>query len=105
MEYADTRGVEDRPREAMSPNKNANGPGNGIGWAIKQLNNGQAVTRSGWHDQGMFLRLVGRWLPSQGDDGLTVPCLVLNMDTGYGVPWCPSQTDLMATDWYFHEAK
>ena len=84
-----------------------------IGWAIKQLQGGSRVCRSGWNGRGMYLFLVpGSTFVVQGDRpmGKACPELVgkpvdyhahVDMKTaqGYVVPWLCSQADLLATDW------
>lgn len=34
------------------------GEGEGIGWAVKQMQNGSRVRRAGWNGKGMFVFLV-----------------------------------------------
>jgi hypothetical protein len=86
---------------------------NGIGWAVKQMQDGERVRRSGWNGKGMWLVLV------PGSTGLTVDAdrplakagfavgtkfnylPHVDMWTAQGdlVPWLCSQTDLLAVDW------
>lgn len=86
---------------------------NGIGWAVKQMQNGSRVRRAGWNGKGMWLILV------PGSQGLTVdegrPLAQAGLPVGQKfnylphvdmwtaqgdlVPWLCSQTDLLATDW------
>ncbi len=35
-------------------------PINGIGWAVKQMQDGQKVRRAGWDGKGMFIVLMSR---------------------------------------------
>jgi Protein of unknown function (DUF2829) len=86
---------------------------NTIGWAVKQMQDGQRVRRSGWNGKGMWLILVpgsigltvdeGRPLAKAGlSVGLQFNYLPhVDMWTAQGdlVPWLCSQTDLLATDW------
>ena len=84
---------------------------NSIGWAVKQLRNGDRVRRSGWNGKGMFLVFVpgshvavteGRPLASVFPVGTEFDYLPhVDMWTAQGqlVPWLCSQTDLLATDW------
>lgn len=86
---------------------------NGIGWAVKQMQDGKRVQRVGWNGKGMWLVLV------PGSQGLTVdenrplakagltigtkfnylPHVDMWTAQGDLVPWLCSQTDLLATDW------
>lgn len=83
---------------------------NTIGWAVKQLQHGSKVRRSGWNGKDMFLFLV----PGSKFTVNRAPLLGIypagteieyhshvDMKTaqGYVVPWLCSQTDLLATDW------
>jgi hypothetical protein len=66
-----------------------------IGWAVKQLQNGDRVRRSGWNGKGMSLEL------QKPDDNskMTLPYVFIATAQGDLVPWLCSQTDLLATDW------
>ena len=83
---------------------------NSIGWAVKQMQNGDRVRRSGWNGKGMFLFLV----PGSTFKVNRAPLLGIypegteinyhahvDMKTATGeiVPWLCSQSDLLATDW------
>lgn len=84
-----------------------------IGWAVKQMWNGDKVRRSGWNGKRMYLFLVpGSTLKVEADRPMGKACPELigqsvdyhahvDMKTaqGYVVPWLCSQTDLLATDW------
>lgn len=83
---------------------------NGIGWAVKQMQDGQKVRRSGWNGKGMFLFLVPgstfvvNRAPLLGiyPEGTEIDYHAhVDMKTaqGYVVPWLCSQADLLATDW------
>lgn len=69
-----------------------------IGWAVKQLWNGNMVGRKGWNGKGQYLFLV-----NPGDQGdrkdMSLPFVAINTVQGETVPWLCSQTDLLATDW------
>lgn len=73
----------------------------GIGWAIKQMHNGAKVARAGWNGKGLWLELQ---VPDEHSK-MTLPYIYINYPTdaintpGARVPWLPSQTDLLATDW------
>lgn len=83
----------------------------GIGWAIKQLQDGQRVRRRGWNGKGMFLILVpgsritvtpGRPLASAFEVGTSLSYDAhVDIYTAQGtvVPWLCSQGDLLAIDW------
>ncbi len=64
-----------------------------IGWAVKEMQDGQKVRRSGWNGKNMYLMLQ---VPD-AHSKMTLPY----MYTAQGdlVPWLCSQTDLLATDW------
>ena len=68
---------------------------NGIGWAVKQLWEGQHVCRAGWNGRNMYLALQ---IPDEHSAN-TLPYVWIRTVTGYRVPWICSQTDLLATDW------
>lgn len=99
--------AEQQPEVEQSEAKRAY---NGIGWAVKQMQNGQRVARAGWNGKGMFLFLV----PGSTFKVSRHPLLGIypegteinyhahvDMRTADGqiVPWLCSQTDLLATDW------
>lgn len=86
---------------------------NGIGWAVKMMQDGARVGRAGWNGKGMYLFLVpGSRFTVDADRpmGQACPELVgkevdyqahVDMKTVQGsvVPWLCSQSDLLATDW------
>ena len=67
----------------------------GIGWAIKQMYDGQRVTRRGWNGRGMWLALQ---VPDEHSK-MTLPYIYMRTAQGDLVPWLASQTDLLAMDW------
>lgn len=67
----------------------------GIGWAVKQMHNGAAVTRRGWNGKGMFLRLQYPDVHSK----MTQPYVYMVTADQQRVPWLCSQSDLLAFDW------
>jgi hypothetical protein len=74
----------------------------GIGWAVKQLQNGSKVARAGWNGKGMFLFLVSAGTTSSPQVPYETPHQpFVSMFTAQqtAVPWLCSQTDLLATDW------
>lgn len=68
---------------------------NGIGWAVKEMQNGNKVCRSGWNGKGMHLELQ---VPD-AHSKMTLPYVFMKTAQGDLVPWLCSQTDLLATDW------
>ena len=83
---------------------------NDIGWAVKQMHNGERVRRAGWNGKGMFLFLVPGSIfkvnrpPLLGiyPEGTEIDYHAhVDMKTANGqiVPWLCSQTDLLAIDW------
>ena len=67
----------------------------GIGWAVKQMQNGAAVTRAGWNGPGQYLRIQ---CPDTGSAN-TLPYIWIKTVGGDRVPWLASQTDILALDW------
>ena len=68
---------------------------NDIGWAVKQMLDGQKVRRAGWNGKGMFLMLQ---VPDTNSK-MTLPYVYMRTVQGDLVPWLCSQTDLLSTDW------
>ncbi len=66
----------------------------GIGWAVKQLQNGDAVSRENWNGPGQFLRMQ---VPDE-NSLMTLPYIYITTVQGDHVPWLASQTDLLARD-------
>ena len=66
-----------------------------IGWAVKQMQNGGRVGRSGWNGNGMYLEIQVPDVNSK----MTLPYVYMKTAQGDLVPWLCSQTDLLATDW------
>lgn len=67
----------------------------GIGWAVKQMQDGWYVRRKGWNGKRQAIAL-------QKPDELsanTLPYVYIITEQGDRVPWLCSQTDLLATDW------
>lgn len=86
----------------------------GIGFIIERLLLGNKVARKGWNGKDMYIYHVpAAEYPAQRNKLETmmgsykndmVPYgayLALKCADGTVVPWLPSQTDLLATDWYF----
>lgn len=93
---------------------------NGIGWAVKQMLDGQKVCRAGWNGKGMFIVYMSRLqLPSFntqdtakkvndrtakwiGEDTPldSQPYIAMWTASQQWQPgWLCSQADLLATDW------
>jgi hypothetical protein len=89
---------------------------NGIGWAIKELRNGNRVRRAGWNGKGMWLAYSPGhdalpadkfWaVPNRdyaavsGGTAKVLPCITMKTATGeILMGWLASQTDLLALDW------
>ena len=66
-----------------------------IGWAVKQMWNGDRVARAGWNGRGMYLSIQRPDRQSK----MTLPYVYMKTVQGDLVPWLCSQTDLLATDW------
>lgn len=72
----------------------------GIGWAVKEMQDGNRVTRRGWNGRNMYLELQ---VPD-AHSKMTLPYVYMKTVQGDRVPWLCSQTDLLATDWETHGA-
>ncbi len=74
---------------------------NGIGWAVKEMQDGKKVARTGWNGKGLWLELQ----TPDDHSKMTLPYVYINYPSdsantpGARVPWMASQTDLLATDW------
>jgi hypothetical protein len=66
-----------------------------FGWAIKQLQNGSKVARSGWNGKNMYLALQ---IPDKNSK-MTLPYIYMFTAQGELVPWLASQTDVLSSDW------
>ena len=73
---------------------------NTIGWAIKQMQNGDRVTRQGWNGPDQYLELQ---IPDENSK-MTLPYIYIKTVQGDLVPWLASQTDILATDWELSDA-
>ncbi len=80
-----------------------------FGGALAMLRHGKKVARKGWNGKGMFLYLVpAASYPAQTkvakqEFGETVPYsayIAMKTVDDVVVPWCASQTCLLADDWY-----
>lgn len=68
---------------------------NTIGWAIKEMRDGNKVCRKGWNGKNMYLALQ---IPDTHSK-MTLPYVYMYTAQGDLVPWLCSQTDLLAIDW------
>jgi len=68
---------------------------NTIGWAIKEMHNGEKVRRKGWNGKGMWLALQ---VPDEHSK-MSLPYVYMKTADNKLVPWLCSQTDLLAIDW------
>lgn len=74
----------------------------GIGWAVKQMQNGSQVTRLGWNGKGQYVGLCTDWtgnVITDGPDFKMLPFAYMKTAQGDIVPWLCSQSDLLAVDW------
>ena len=67
----------------------------GIGWAVKQMQNGDRVARKGWDGKGMWIEIQR---PDE-NSRMTLPFVFMMTAQGQLVPWTCSQSDFLATDW------
>jgi hypothetical protein len=68
---------------------------NDIGWAVKTLQDGERIRRSGWNGKNMHLELQR----PDANSKMTLPYVYMYTAQKDLVPWLCSQTDLLATDW------
>lgn len=66
-----------------------------FGWALRNLRNGERVTRHGWNGKGMWLELQRPGLGSK----MTRPYIYIKTAQGDLVPWVASHGDLLGDDW------
>ena len=66
-----------------------------FGWAIKQMQNGSRVYRSGWNGRGMWLEIQ----TPDANSKMTLPYIYMKTADNNLVPWLASQSDMLATDW------
>jgi len=74
-----------------------------FGDAIEALKDGKRATRRGWNGKGLKIALQKVRVRSGGD--MDRPYIYIEYPPGYNyplgsrVPWAPSQTDMLSTDW------
>jgi hypothetical protein len=66
-----------------------------FGWALAQLWHGIRVCRKNWNGKGKYLELQ---VPDEHSK-MTLPYIFLKTVDGQSVPWLPSQSDLLMSDW------
>lgn len=66
-----------------------------FGWALRQLKNGKAVTRTGWNGKGMWLKLQ----TPDANSKMQRPYIYIKTAQDQLVPWVASHGDLLGTDW------
>ncbi len=92
----------------------------GIGWAVKQMQDGHAVRRSGWNGKGMFICLMpelqlppfntqdtnrkvndrtAKWIGEDQSLNCRPYIAMYNAQKEWQPGWLCSQADLLATDW------
>ena len=77
-----------------------------IGWAVKEMWNGEHVCRPGWNGKGMFLFVCSGGVLREGlGEGPEAcqPFVVMKTAQNMLVPWICSQSDLLAIDWELAE--
>lgn len=93
---------------------------NGIGWAVKQMQDGNAVRRAGWNGKGMFICLMpelqlppfntqdtarkvndrtAKWIGEDQPLNCRPYVALYNAAKEWQPGWVCSQADLLATDW------
>jgi len=68
-----------------------------FGQAIRELKQGERVTREGWNGKNQWLELQ---VPDEHSK-MTLPYIFIKTVQGDRVPWLASQTDILAEDWQF----
>lgn len=63
--------------------------------ALKFLEEGKKVMRRKWGPSGMYIKI--HW--PNPDELMTIPYIYLSTAQEFLIPWCPSQTDVLASDW------
>lgn len=78
--------------KAVAP---ARDEGLSFGMALSRLRIGQQLQREGWNGKGLWVELQN----PDADSKMTMPYIYLNYPEGQRIPWAPSQTDVLASDW------
>ena len=87
--------------------------GNGIGWAINQMDQGHYVCRSGWNGKGMYLTIIDEsnltavsgTYSTAGAEYRLEPFVMMKTAQDNYIPWLCSQADLLANDWMLSETQ
>ena len=85
----------------MTCRREMEGKMNGIGWAVKQMQDGQKVTRASWNAPGQWIALEP--LGATLNLGISEPFVYLKNAQDRYIPWQASQGDLLAMDWEIAE--
>ena len=79
---------------------------NTFGWALKEVQNGSKIIRSGWNGKNMWVQYHSGISPDNETQEMQLPYLEMVYPIGHPaypagcrVPWLASQTDILATDW------
>ena len=70
-----------------------------FGMALRELKEGEKLTRAGWNGKGQFVELQ---IPDKNSK-MTLPYIYISTVDGELVPWLASQTDMLADDWEIAE--
>ena len=85
--------------------------------ALDYLKHGYHISREGWNGKGMYIVLdtdvdLGHFETDKATREETLrfnpshqleKIILLKTVRGHFVPWCPSQTDLLAEDWFVYD--
>lgn len=80
-----------------------------IGWAVRALNDGEKVRRSGWNGKGMWLEIdmtvtgYEERSARYKNDVMVENFVWMKTANNTYIPWLCSQADLLATDWEMAE--
>lgn len=74
-----------------------------FGEALQELRRGHSVARRGWKEKFACVKLHDSEMSHKLE--LTLPFIYMKTTIGNRVPWAPTQTDMLALDWYVVESK
>ena len=74
-----------------------------FGEALQELSRGHSVARRGWKEKFACVKLHDSEMSHKLE--LTLPFIYMKTTIGNSVPWAPTQTDMLALDWYVVESK
>jgi hypothetical protein len=66
-----------------------------FGWALARLREGYQLQRQGWGGNGPWIKLQR----PDGKSKMSLAYIYLKTTKDQFVPWFPSQTDMLETDW------